>query len=34
MPVALFQAILNKALTDYHKKIGVQLEVHPFVNEL
>ena len=34
MPVASFQAILNKALADYGKQIGVELDQHPFANEL
>ena len=34
MPVASFQAILNKALADYGKQIGVELDKHPFANEL
>ena len=34
MPVASFQAILNKALADYGEQIGVELDNHPFANEL
>ncbi|KAH9021767.1 hypothetical protein EDB84DRAFT_1441386 [Lactarius hengduanensis] len=34
MPVASFQAILDKALADYREKIGVELDQHPFADEL
>jgi hypothetical protein len=33
-PVGPFQAILNKALADYGQEIGVELDKHPFANEL
>ena len=29
-----FRAILDKALADYHEQIGVELDKHPFANEL
>ena len=29
-----FQAILEKALADYSKQIGIELDKHPFANEL
>ena len=34
MPVASFQAILDKALADYCEQIGVELDKHPFIDEL
>jgi hypothetical protein len=34
MSVVPFQAILEKALADYCDQIGVDLDKHPFVNEL
>ena len=34
MPVISFQAILNKALADYDEQIGVELDKHPFADEL
>ena len=34
MPAASFQVILDKALADYCEQIGVQLDKHPFTNEL
>ena len=34
MPVTSFQAILNKALADYDEQIGVDLDKHPFADEL
>ena len=34
MPVTSFQAILNKALADYDEQIGVELDKHPFADEL
>jgi hypothetical protein len=34
MPARSFQVILNKALKDYHEQIGVDLNKHPFANEL
>jgi hypothetical protein len=34
MPARSFQVILNKALKDYHEQIGVDLNKHPFSNEL
>ncbi|KAH8979990.1 hypothetical protein EDB86DRAFT_3248186, partial [Lactarius hatsudake] len=34
MPVPSFQAILDKALTDYCEQIGVELDKHPFADEL
>ena len=34
MPAISFQAILNKALDDYREQIGVELDKHPFADEL
>ncbi|KAH9046054.1 hypothetical protein EDB84DRAFT_738855 [Lactarius hengduanensis] len=34
MPVVSFQAILDKALADYRDQIGVELDKHPFTDEL
>ena len=34
MPVASFQAILDKALAEYHEQIGIELDKHPFSHEL
>ena len=34
MPVISFQAILDKALDDYSEQIGVELNKHPFADEL
>ncbi|KAF8265438.1 hypothetical protein EI94DRAFT_325156 [Lactarius quietus] len=34
MPVASFQAILDKALADYCEQIGVELDKHPFIDDL
>jgi hypothetical protein len=34
MPAKSFQAIMNKALKDYHELIGVHLDKHPFAKEL
>jgi hypothetical protein len=34
MPAASFQAILDKALVDYCEQIGVELDKHPFIDEL
>ncbi|KAH8978251.1 hypothetical protein EDB86DRAFT_950033 [Lactarius hatsudake] len=34
MPAISFQAILDKALADYHDQIGVELDKHPFADEL
>ena len=34
MPSTSFQAILAKALTDYCEQIGVDLDKHPFSDEL
>ena len=34
MPVISFQAILDKALDDYSEQIGVELDKHPFADEL
>jgi hypothetical protein len=34
MPAASFQAILDKALADYCEQIGVELDKHPFIDEL
>ena len=34
MSAVSFQAILDKALADYHKQIGIELNKHPFANEL
>ncbi|KAF8268644.1 hypothetical protein EI94DRAFT_1785790 [Lactarius quietus] len=34
MPAISFQAILDKALGDYCEQIGVELDKHPFVDEL
>ena len=34
MPATSFQAILDRALADYQEQIGVQLDEHPFSDEL
>ena len=34
MPSTSFQTILSKALTDYCEKVGVDLDKHPFADEL
>ena len=34
MPATSFQAILDKALADYCDQIGVDLDKHPFTDEL
>ncbi len=34
MPATSFRAILDKALADYRDQIGVELDKHPFVDEL
>jgi hypothetical protein len=34
MSAVSFQAILAKALADYNEQIGVELDKHPFANEL
>ena len=34
MPAASFQAILDKALADYCEQTGVDLDKHPFTDEL
>ena len=34
MPAVSFQAILDKGLVDYHKQIGIELDKHPFAEEL
>jgi hypothetical protein len=34
MPAASFQVILDKALADYRDQIGVELNKHPFADEL
>ncbi len=34
MPAISFRAILDKALADYHDQIGVELDKHPFVDDL
>ena len=34
MPVISFQAILDKAFDDYSEQIGVELNKHPFADEL
>ena len=34
MPATSFQAILDKALDDYREQIGIQLDKHPFADEL
>ena len=34
MPAVSFQAILDKSLADYCEQIGVELEKHPFADEL
>ena len=34
MPAASFQAILDEALADYCEQIGVELDKHPFIDEL
>ena len=34
MPATSFQAILDRALADYQEQIGIQLDRHPFADEL
>ena len=34
MPAVSYQAILDKALADYCQQIGVDLDKHPFADEL
>jgi hypothetical protein len=34
MPAISFQAVLDKALDDYREQIGVELDRHPFTDEL
>ena len=34
MPAISFQAILDKALVDYREQTGVELDKHPFTDEL
>jgi hypothetical protein len=34
MPAASFEAILDKALAEYCEQIGVELDKHPFIDEL
>ena len=34
MPATSFQAVLDRALADYRHQIGVQLDKHPFADEL
>ena len=34
MPAVSYQAILDKALVDYCQQIGVDLDKHPFADEL
>ena len=34
MPTISFQAVLDKALDDYREQIGVELDKHPFADEL
>ncbi|KAH8979210.1 hypothetical protein EDB92DRAFT_1821139 [Lactarius akahatsu] len=34
MPAVSFPAIIDKALADYHDQIGVELDKHPFADEL
>src|ERR1700744_50803 len=34
MPVASFQAILDKALADYCEQIGVDIDKNPFADEM
>ena len=34
MPATSFQAIIDKALADYCEQIGVELDKHPFIDEL
>ena len=34
MPATSFQAILDKALDDYREQIGIELDKHPFADEL
>ena len=34
MAATSFQGILDRALADYQEQIGVQLDKHPFVDEL
>jgi hypothetical protein len=34
MPAISFQAILDKALDEYREQIGVELDKHPFADEL
>jgi hypothetical protein len=33
MPAISFQAVLDQALDDYREQIGVELDMHPFVDE-
>ncbi len=34
MPVASFQVIFDKALADYSEQIDIELDKHPFTDEL
>ncbi|KAF8265443.1 hypothetical protein EI94DRAFT_1735750, partial [Lactarius quietus] len=34
MPVASFQAILDTALADYCEQVGVELDKHPFIDDI
>jgi hypothetical protein len=34
MPATSFQVILDKALADYHEQTGVEIDKHPFADEL
>ena len=34
MPVVSFRGILDKALVDYQKQTGIELDKHPIVEEL
>ena len=34
MPAVSFQAILDKALADYCEQVDVQLDKHPFIDQL
>lgn len=34
IPAASFQAIFDKALSDYQEQIGVELDKHPFADEI
>ena len=34
MPATSFQAILDKSLNDYREQIGIELDKHPFTDEL